>query len=280
MGTTPGECLDALREAADRLGESPSKAQYEDLGLTPASATVIRVIGGWNDAKRAANLPTAPSTGSRVQAPPEDGSAPADTPWAELSVDQRWHYRNVDRNTRRSLERRRRLRHWLRIHRSTLGCRHCGESGAACLDFHHVDGEKERAVTEMVTYGHSADAIYEELGKCEVLCANCHRAVHVRTVTHGRSGDAPTKEERMRTWAGEYQRRRGCRRCGEKQPAKLVFHHPDWSDKDEGVGAMISNSRPFTEVKAEARKCVVLCANCHRQEHDSTRLPDPESDRI
>ena len=38
--TTEDDCIRALREAADRLGESPSKAAYEDLGLTPASATI------------------------------------------------------------------------------------------------------------------------------------------------------------------------------------------------------------------------------------------------
>ncbi len=44
--TTEDECLEALLEAADRLGESPTKAQYEELGLTPASATIIRTCGG------------------------------------------------------------------------------------------------------------------------------------------------------------------------------------------------------------------------------------------
>lgn len=32
MSTTEQECLDALREAADELGESPTKADYEALG--------------------------------------------------------------------------------------------------------------------------------------------------------------------------------------------------------------------------------------------------------
>ncbi|ELY90615.1 hypothetical protein C483_11161 [Natrialba hulunbeirensis JCM 10989] len=44
--TTEDECIEALREAAERLGESPTKAQYEELGLTPASATIIRTCGG------------------------------------------------------------------------------------------------------------------------------------------------------------------------------------------------------------------------------------------
>lgn len=49
--TTEGDCIDALRDAAGRLGKSPTKAEYEDLGWTPASATIIRVMGGWNAAK-------------------------------------------------------------------------------------------------------------------------------------------------------------------------------------------------------------------------------------
>jgi len=46
MQRTETECLDALREAAERLGESPTKAAYEGLGLTPSSSTIIRVVGG------------------------------------------------------------------------------------------------------------------------------------------------------------------------------------------------------------------------------------------
>ncbi len=65
--TTAEECLEALREAAERLGESPTKAQYEELGLTPASATIIRTCGGWNDAKEKAGLETSHSRGSRVR---------------------------------------------------------------------------------------------------------------------------------------------------------------------------------------------------------------------
>jgi len=66
MGTSEAECLETLREAADRLGESPTKAEYEDLGLTPASATIIRVEHG-ADAEPAS---AAPFLGQRVQANP------------------------------------------------------------------------------------------------------------------------------------------------------------------------------------------------------------------
>jgi hypothetical protein len=73
MATTPEECLDALWEAADRLEGSPTKAQYEALGLQPASTTIIRQVGGWNRAKRQAGLPRT--------LPRDRGWAPSPTTW-------------------------------------------------------------------------------------------------------------------------------------------------------------------------------------------------------
>jgi hypothetical protein len=175
--TTEQECLDALREAAAHLGESPSKVQYEDLGLTPASATIIRVCGGWNAAKKRADLETVASRGSRVGPKPDDVDF-SDDEWAAMSVDQRWHYRNREVNAQRSLDRRRRLRDWLDTHRATLGCARCGETDPACLDFHHVRGEKVGSIGQMVTNGYSAADLHAEIQKCEVLCANCHRKEH------------------------------------------------------------------------------------------------------
>jgi hypothetical protein len=54
--TTATECVESIRRAAEHLGESPTKRQYEELGFTPSSTTILRVIGGWNEAKRKAGL--------------------------------------------------------------------------------------------------------------------------------------------------------------------------------------------------------------------------------
>lgn len=90
MQRTESECLAALRRAAERLGKSPTKAEYEELGLAPSSSTIIRmIVGGWNEAKEKAGLETNPSTGSRVEPKPDDVELPAGMVWEELSVDQR-----------------------------------------------------------------------------------------------------------------------------------------------------------------------------------------------
>lgn len=176
--TLPIDCRDALRTAADRLGESPSKAQYEALDLTPASATIVRTMGGWNAAKTAAGLETAASRGSRVCSKPDDADL-SDEAWAELSVDQRWHYRHREQNATQSLNRRARLRAWVHGLKRDHGCARCSETDSACLDFHHRnEAEKTASVSELVSNGRSKAAIREEMKRCDVLCANCHRKEH------------------------------------------------------------------------------------------------------
>ena len=44
------------------------------------------------------------------------------------------------------------------------------------FDFHHVNPmEKDFSISDRMT---SFEAIREELGKCVLLCARCHREVH------------------------------------------------------------------------------------------------------
>jgi len=125
--TTDADCIQAPRDAATRLGGSPSKAQYEALGLTPSSATIIRVLGGWNRAKELAELETNPSRGSRTEAKPDDVDLPASVEWGDMTVDRRWHYRNVAWNTERTRRRRAELRAWVNgFEDRTWVCSVCG----------------------------------------------------------------------------------------------------------------------------------------------------------
>ena len=43
------------------------------------------------------------------------------------------------------------------------------------------------------------------------------------------------------------------------------FHHTDPLTKDKGIGQIISLG--WEKVKIELNKCVLLCANCHRETH-------------
>ena len=59
-----------------------------------------------------------------------------------------------------------------------LVCSRCGyDKFSGALECHHRDpSEKERGIAKMANY--SADRIRQELGKCDLVCATCHREIH------------------------------------------------------------------------------------------------------
>lgn len=58
-------------------------------------------------------------------------------------------------------------------HFSSHPCVDCGETDVAVLEFDHL-GEKAFNVSSGVR-DRGEEAFYEEIAKCEVVCANCHR---------------------------------------------------------------------------------------------------------
>lgn len=56
-------------------------------------------------------------------------------------------------------------------------CEICLENHPACLEFHHVNPiEKEYSISAIA--GKTMKTILKEVGKCKILCANCHRKLH------------------------------------------------------------------------------------------------------
>lgn len=59
-----------------------------------------------------------------------------------------------------------------------------------------------------------------------------------------------------------------CIRCGyNKCIDALDFHHPN-DDKSFGI-ADKGVTRSWKKLKEELTKCILLCANCHREEHSN-----------
>jgi hypothetical protein len=57
----------------------------------------------------------------------------------------------------------------------------------------------------------------------------------------------------------------GCRLCGySRSLAALHFHHLDPGEKLFGLGRE-GVTRSLTVMREEARKCILLCANCHAE---------------
>jgi hypothetical protein len=178
---TEEDCIRALREAADHLGKSPTKAEFEELPFTPSSTSIIRIMGGWNDAKEAAKLETVPERmggGPSIQPKPEWVELPDGYEWDELNPQQRWYYKNREHRVAVKTQRKEKLQKWFaEFKRRECTCEICGESHPACLDFHHVE-EKRMGVSRMVHLGFAKDKILAEIESCRILCSNCHRKEH------------------------------------------------------------------------------------------------------
>lgn len=54
-------------------------------------------------------------------------------------------------------------------------CVDCGEDDVIVLEFDHVRGEKVNHVSTMIHSTRSIEQIFDEIAKCEVVCANCHK---------------------------------------------------------------------------------------------------------
>ena len=55
-----------------------------------------------------------------------------------------------------------------------------------------------------------------------------------------------------------------CQKCGyDTCAAAFDFHHLDDRDKDFNI----SSKQSWATIKVELEKCVLLCANCHRETH-------------
>lgn len=59
-------------------------------------------------------------------------------------------------------------------------CSKCGyKDNIAALDFHHINPEEKGFQVDMRRLSNtSMDKLQEELNKCVVLCARCHREIH------------------------------------------------------------------------------------------------------
>lgn len=56
-------------------------------------------------------------------------------------------------------------------------CVDCGESSLVVLEFDHVRGKKYNNISNLVMQQAPWKVIDDEIAKCEVRCANCHRKI-------------------------------------------------------------------------------------------------------
>ena len=79
------------------------------------------------------------------------------------------------------------------------------------------------------------------------------------------------RRKKVRKMSIEYKGAKCCN-CGyDKCYEALEFHHLNSGGKDFGISDK-GYTRSWTKIKEELDKCVLLCANCHREIHAELQL--------
>lgn len=163
-----------------------------------------------------------------------------------------------------------------------LPCADCGRTFAPHqMDFdHRGDEPKAFNLTAGRAMLKSRQALLDEVRKCDVVCANCHR---IRTqVRHARREimsvvASPLLERKRAQWRGhavllDRMRDVPCADCHERfPPSAMDFHHRDPTMKQYTVSRMIGRSGA-ARILEEAAKCDIVCANCHRLRTNDRRV--------
>ena len=158
-------------------------------------------------------------------------------------------------------------RAWLRAFKEAP-CADCGHAfSGVCMDFDHVRGSKVACVASLID--HRRSVIENELGKTELVCANCHRS---RTLSR-KGGPKPYRPTQLASMIDQL-KSKPCVSCQKTYPTECMdFDHIDPDNKTRGIGSFRSATiRQLPELLAEVAKCRLLCACCHRlKTHSQTR---------
>ncbi len=160
----------------------------------------------------------------------------------EPLVEQGLSQNEIARRLDRSLST---VRHWLKKH--GLQTRPYGRRKAEALAAKAAGLDRFTSVCM-----HHGETEFRVLGAGRARCGRCASDAVVRR-------RRKIKEILIEEFGG------CCQLCGyDRCPAALQFHHIDPSLKEFSVSRS-GITRAFSEVLEEAKKCILLCANCHAE---------------
>lgn len=145
-------------------------------------------------------------------------------------------------------------------------CSVCEMTDKVCLDFHH-NGGKIKNVSQLVNEATTIDKLKEEIAKCSILCANCHKKHHLpEEFSDGSEWKNFNNARReKRRWFAEFMSKSECVDCGEDDRRCLEFHH--LRDKLFTISYLLTSGHSLDRLKEEMAKCDIVCSNCHRKRH-------------
>lgn len=179
-------------------------------------------------------------------------------------AERRAHHRrrNNALKTQRVLEAQSLVLAFVRAH----PCLDCGETDPVVLEFDHV-GPKRAEISTLVRRGVLETVLVEEMTRCEIVCASCHRRRTAKRQGWQR-GDRnrewrSQRVERNVLFAIDVLKASGCVDCGELDVCVLEFDHV--GDKTASVMLLARRDVGLDRLSAEIQRCEVRCVNCHRR---------------
>jgi ribosomal protein L30E len=136
--------------------------------------------------------------------------------------------------------------------KQNIFCKNCKKS--------FKQNNKKQKYCSVSCYKLGVKKLFCELHQCsyEKHCKKCNtKAVQNR-------------REKLKLLAFEYKGSK-CKHCGyNKCLAAIEFHHLDPTKKDFGISSK-GYTRSWQKVKEELDKCIMVCANCHREIHEKIK---------
>jgi len=114
----------------------------------------------------------------------------------------RWHYSQnkaayKERARAKTTETRAAIRAWIHSYLEGKRCVDCGEHDPIVLEFDHREpGSKRFTIASASRGGFSLRSVQQEVEKCDVRCANCHRRITYVRAGRTHRGVANTYELR------------------------------------------------------------------------------------
>lgn len=92
-------------------------------------------------------------------------------------------------------------------------------------------------------------------GKLRSECKNCHKNY------------VKQQYNKRKDLVNDIKANYKCAKCGENRFYVLDFHHLNPDDKNNTIARLTANTSKIENIQTEIDKCIVLCANCHREFH-------------
>lgn len=162
------------------------------------------------------------------------------------------------------------LREFINQTYKTAPCMDCGLSFLpVCMDFDHIKNKKYN-VSKLIQNNSSLKLIENEIAKCDLVCANCHRKRTFFKKPYKITLRRKSKQQRELVFLFK---NKCCMDCKQRfEVFQMDFDHMPGTNKVAGISKMLNNQAYSTyEILFEIYKCELVCANCHRIRTHITR---------